>query len=132
MERLWNEPRSISMGEMGVGIVGLEQQLRTIVSDSGLGAETHAWKAAESAPGFAACLVRHRGRVAGRDKGTLGRLMLVGTPRWCDVGNCSRAQGVGEACNSCRRSSRRGPVEVSSGARVQRRRRRFQAERCRS
>ena len=27
----------------------------------------------------------YRGRVAGRDKGKLGRLMLIGIPRWCDV-----------------------------------------------
>ena len=74
----------------------------------------------------------YRGRVAGRDKETLWRLLLIGIPRWCDVGDCPRARGVGEACNSCQGSSRRGVVGVSSGVRVQRRRRRFQAERCRS
>ena len=74
----------------------------------------------------------YRGRVAGRDKGKLGRLMLVGMPRCCDVGDFPRVRGVGEACNSCRGSSRRSVVGVSSGVHVQRRRRRFQAERCRS
>ena len=74
----------------------------------------------------------YRGRVAGRDKGKLERLMLLGRPRWCDVGDYPRVQGVGEACNSCQGSSRQGVVGVSSGVRVQRRRRRFQAERCRS
>ena len=67
----------------------------------------------------------YRGRVAGRDKGKLGRLMLIGMPRWCDVGDCPRVRGVGEACNSCQGSSRRNVVGVSSEARVQRRRRRF-------
>ena len=62
----------------------------------------------------------------------MGRLMLVGIPRWCDVGDCPRARGIGEACNSSQGSSRRGVVGVSSDVRVQRRRRRFQAERCRS
>ena len=62
----------------------------------------------------------------------MGRLMLVGIPWWCDVGDCPRARGIGEACNSCQGSSRRGVVGVSSDVRVQRRRRRFQAERCRS
>ena len=74
----------------------------------------------------------YRGRVAGRDKETLGRLILVGIPRWCDVGNCPRVRGVDEACNSCQGSSSRGVVGVSRDVRVQRRRRRFQAERCRS
>ena len=74
----------------------------------------------------------YRCRVAGRDKGTLGRLILIGIPRWCDVGDCPRARGVGKACNSCQGSSRRGVVGVSSGVRVRRRRRQFQAERCRS
>ena len=74
----------------------------------------------------------HRGRVAGRDKGKLGRLILMGMPRWCDVGDCPRVRGVGEACYSCRGFSRRSVVGVSSGFRVQRRRTRFQAERCRS
>ena len=46
------------MGEMGIGSVGLEQQLRNIASDGGLGAEPHVWKAAESAPGSVVCLVR--------------------------------------------------------------------------
>ena len=72
----------------------------------------------------------YRGRVAGRDKGKLGRLMLIGMPQWCDVGDCPRVRGVGEACNSCRGSSRRSVVGVSSGVRVHQRRRRFQAERC--
>ena len=72
------------------------------------------------------------GRVAGRDKGKLGRLTLTGMPRWCGVGDCPRVRGVGEACNSCQGSSRRSVVEVSSGVHVQRRRRRFQDERCRS
>ena len=62
----------------------------------------------------------------------MGRLMLVGIPRWCDVGDCPRARGIGEACNSCQGSSRLGVVGVSSDVLVQRRRRRFQAERCRS
>ena len=51
-------PEVSSMGEMGVGSVSLEQQLRNIALDSGLGAEPHVWKAAESAPGSMACLVR--------------------------------------------------------------------------
>ena len=62
----------------------------------------------------------------------MGRSMLVGIPRWCDVGDCPRTRGIGEACNSCQGSSRRGVARVSSDVRVQRRRRRFQAERCRS
>ena len=69
----------------------------------------------------------YRSRAAGRDKDKLGRLMLIGMPRWCDVGDCPRVC-VGEACNSCQGSSRRNVVGVSSGVRVQRRRRRFQAE----
>ena len=71
------------------------------------------------------------GRVAARGEGN-GAVDLVGIPRWCDVGDCPRARGIGEACNSCQGSSRRGVVGVSSDVRVQRRRRRFQAERCRS
>ena len=51
-------PEVSPMGEMGVGSVGLEQQLRNIASDSGLGAEPHVWKAAESTPGSVTCLVR--------------------------------------------------------------------------
>ena len=74
----------------------------------------------------------YRGRVAGRDKWKLGRLILIGIPRWCDMGDCPRVRVVGETCNSCQGSSRQGVVGVSSGVRVQRRRRRFQAERCRS
>ena len=74
----------------------------------------------------------YRGGVAGRDRGKLGRLMLIGMPRCCDVGNWSRVRGVGEACNICQGSSRRSVVGVSSGVRFQRRRRRFQAERCTS
>ena len=62
----------------------------------------------------------------------MGRLMLVGIPRWCDVGGCPRARGVGEACNSCQGSSRRGVVGVSGDVRVQQRRGRFQVEQCRS
>ena len=58
--------------------------------------------------------------------------MLICIPRWCDVGDCPRARGVGVACKSCQGSSRRGVVGVSSDVRVQRRRRRFQAERCMS
>ena len=42
----------------------------------------------------------YRGRVAGSDKQKLGLLMLIGIPRWCDVGDCPRARGIGEACNS--------------------------------
>ena len=53
-------PEVSPMGEMRVRSVGLEQQLRSITSDSGLGAELHVWKAAESAPGSVACLVRDR------------------------------------------------------------------------
>ena len=68
-------------------------------------------------------LYGYRGRVAGRDKGILGRLMLIGMARWCDVGNCPRVRGVGEACNSYQGSSRRSAVGVSSGVRVQWRRR---------
>ena len=41
--------------------------------------------------------------------------MLIGIPRWCDVGDCPRVRGVGEACNSCQGSSRRSVVGVSSG-----------------
>ena len=52
------DPEVSPMGEMGVGSIGLEQQLRNIASDSGLGAEPHVWKAAESAPGSVVCLVR--------------------------------------------------------------------------
>ena len=74
----------------------------------------------------------YRVRVAGKDKGKLGRLILIGIPRWCNVGDCPRVRGVGEAFNSCQGSNRRIVVRVSSGVRVQRRRRRFQAERCRS
>ena len=74
----------------------------------------------------------YRGRVAGRDKGKTARLMLIGIPRWCDVWDCPRAWGVGEACNSCQGFSKRGVVGVTSGVRVQWRRRRFQAQRCRS
>ena len=69
----------------------------------------------------------YRGRVTGRDKGKMGRLMLIDIFRWCDVGDCPQVRGVGEACNSCQGSSRRGVVGVSSGVRVQRRRRRLQA-----
>ena len=57
----------------------------------------------------------YRGRVAGRDRVTLERLMLVSIPRWYDVGNCPRVRRVGEVYNSCRGSSRRGVVGVSSG-----------------
>ena len=71
------------------------------------------------------------GRIAGRDEGKLGRFMLIGIPRWCDV-YCPRVRGVGEACNNCQDSSRRGVIRVSSVVRVQRRRKWFQAERCRS
>ena len=74
----------------------------------------------------------YRGRVAGRDKIKLGWLVLIGMPRWCDTGDCPRVRDVGQACNSYQGSSRRSVVGVSSGVRVQRRRRRFQAERCRS
>ena len=42
------------MGEMGVGSVGLKQQLRDFAENCGLEAEPHVWKAAESV----ACLVR--------------------------------------------------------------------------
>ena len=35
-------------------------------------------------------------RVAGRDKGKLGRLVLIDIPRWCDVGVVKRVRGVGE------------------------------------
>ena len=42
------------MGEMGVGSVGLKQQLRSIAQDCGLEAELKVWKAAESL----ACLLR--------------------------------------------------------------------------
>ena len=62
----------------------------------------------------------------------MGRLMLVDIPRWCDVVDYLRERGIGEACNSCQASGRRGVVGVSSDVRVQRRRRQFQAERCRS
>ena len=61
----------------------------------------------------------YRGRVAGKGKGKLGRLMLIGMPRWYDVGGCPRARGVGETWNSCQGSSRRGVVGVSNGVRVQ-------------
>ena len=71
----------------------------------------------------------YKGKVAGRVKGKLGGSMLIGIPRWCDVGDCPRVRGVGEACKG---SSRRGVVGASSGVRVQRRRRWFQAERYRS
>ena len=71
----------------------------------------------------------YRGRVAGRDTGKLGRLMLIGIPRWRDVGGCPRVRGVGKACNSCEGSSRRGVIGVSSDVCVRRRHRRFQAER---
>ena len=74
----------------------------------------------------------YKGRVAGRDKGKLWRLMLIDIPRWCDVGDCPRVRGVGGTRNSCQGSSRRSVVGASSGVRVQRRGRRFQAERCRS
>ena len=74
----------------------------------------------------------YRGRVTSRDKGKLGRLMLIAIPRWCDMGDCPRVRSVGEACNSYQSSNRRSVVGVSSDVRVQRRRRRFQAERCRS
>ena len=32
----------------------------------------------------------YRDRVAGRDKGKLGPLVLIGIPWWCDVGDCQR------------------------------------------
>ena len=64
----------------------------------------------------------YRGRVAGRNKGKLGRLMLIGMPRWYGVEDFPRVRGVGEAWNSCQGSSRRGAVGVSSGVHVQRRR----------
>ena len=86
------------------------------------------WKAA----GLWHASYGYRGRVAGRGKTKLGRLTLIGIPRWWDVGDCRRVRGVGEACNSCQGSSRRSVVGVSSGVRVQRRRRRCQSERCRS
>ena len=38
----------------------------------------------------------YRDRVAGRDKGKMARLMLIGIPRWCDVGDCPRLRGVGQ------------------------------------
>ena len=79
--------------------------------------------------GLCPALYGYTGRVTGRDKGNMGRLMLIGKPRWCDVGNCPRARGVGEVFNSCQGSSRRGVVGVSCGVRVQRRRRWSQAER---
>ena len=72
----------------------------------------------------------YKDRVASRDKGTLGRSVLIGIPRWCDVGDCQRVRGVGEACSSCQDPRRLSVVEVSSS--VQRGLRRFQAERCRS
>ena len=53
-------PKVSLMGEMGVGSVGLEQQLRSIASDNGLG-EPHVCNTAESAPGTVACLVRVEG-----------------------------------------------------------------------
>ena len=58
----------------------------------------------------------YRSRFADRDKGKLGRLMLMDIPRWCDVEDCPRVRGVGEACNSCQGSSRRSVAGVSSGA----------------
>ena len=64
----------------------------------------------------------YRGTVAGRDKGKLRRLMLIGIPRWCDVGDCPRVWGVGEVCNSCQGSSKRSVVGVSRSVRLQRRR----------
>ena len=73
----------------------------------------------------------YRGRVASRDEGS----GAVDVDRYTPVvrrGGCPRARGIGEACNSSQGSSRRGVVGVSSDVRVQRRRRRFQAERCRS
>ena len=73
----------------------------------------------------------YRGKVAGRDKGKLSRLMLIDIPWWCNVGDCLRAWDVGEAYNSCQGSSKRSVVEVFRSVRLQRRRRRFQAERCR-
>ena len=72
----------------------------------------------------------YRGRVAGRNKGKLRRLVLIGIPWWCDVEDFQRVRGVGEACNNCQGPSSQSVVEVSSG--VQRGRRRFQAERYRS
>ena len=48
----------------------------------------------------------------------MGRLTLVGIHLSCDVGDCPRARGIGEACNSCQGSSRRGVVGVSSDVRV--------------
>ena len=62
----------------------------------------------------------YRGRVAGKGKGKLERLMLIDMPRWCDMGDCPRVWGVDEACNSCQGSSRRGvvgcpAVSMSSG-----------------
>ena len=54
-------------------------------------------------------------RVANRDNGKLGRLVLIGIPRWCDVGDCQRARGVGEECSSCLGPRKRSVVEVSSG-----------------
>ena len=41
-------PEVSPMGEIGVGSVGLKQQLRNITWDCGLKAELHVWKAAES------------------------------------------------------------------------------------
>ena len=70
-------------------------------------------------------------RVAGRDEGNGAVDADMYTPV-VRRGGCPRARGIGEACRSCQGSSRRGVVEVSSDVRVQRRRRRFQAERCRS
>ena len=60
----------------------------------------------------------YRGRVAGKDTGKLKGLILIGIPRWCNVGDCPRVRGVGEACNSCPGSNRRIVVRVSSGSRL--------------
>ena len=76
-------------------------------------------------------LYGYGGRVAGRDEGN----GAVDVDRYTPVvrrGECLRTRGMDEACNSCQGSCRRGVVGVSSDVRVQRRRRRFQAERCRS
>ena len=54
-------------------------------------------------------------RAATRDKVESGRLVLIGTPRWCDVGVAKRVRSVGEACNSCRGPRRKDVAEVSSG-----------------
>ena len=128
MELLRNEPRSISHVRDG----GRQRRSEATAEKHCLGLRVEGGAACVEGCCVGGMLRTGMGVKSPAGMREMGRLMLVGIPRWCDVGDCPRARGVGEACNSCQGSSRRGMVGVSSDVRAQRRCRRFQAERCRS